>query len=131
MADAIVGEQPQHAIVIVAWRDAADEIGIRIGDDARQDRDTKARADTRQQTARRCVVHGHLLLKSQRLQPGLVMDPQIAAATADERMLLQLGAVLGNAVPLGVGAAAVQCPIVDAQLPADEARGLVCALGTP
>ena len=42
VADAFMGEQPQHASMILARRKAADEVGIRVGDDARQNGNAEA-----------------------------------------------------------------------------------------
>ncbi len=37
MAHPLVGEQPQDAIMIVTWRQTADEVGVRVGGNAGQD----------------------------------------------------------------------------------------------
>src|SRR5215217_5693739 len=66
------------------------------------------------------MVHGDLALEPELLQPGLVVDPQIAAAAADERVLLQVRARARNAVASRIIPAAVKRPIVDAELPADK-----------
>ena len=36
-ANAFVGDQPEHTQVVLARRKAADQVRVRIGDDARQD----------------------------------------------------------------------------------------------
>ena len=66
-------------------------------------------------------MHRDLLFQSKRLEPVLVVDPEVAAAAADERMLLQLRSVPGDAVAGGIVAAAVERPIIDAELAPDQA----------
>ncbi len=127
VADPLVGEQPQLPAVIAARREALDQIGIGVGDDARQHGDPEARADARQESARGRMMHRDLLFQSKRLEPVLIVDPEVAAAAADERMLLQLRSVPGDAVAGGIVAAAVERPIVDAELAPDQAgRQLGC-----
>ena len=116
--DAFVREQPQHPAMFSPRRQAANEIGIAVGHNAWQDRDPEARANSRQQPPGRRVTHRDLALEAQRLQPVLIMDPEVAAAAPDERMLPQLCAIGGYAVPCGIVAAAIESPVVDAQLTA-------------
>ncbi len=56
------------------------------------------------------------------------MDPQIAAAAADERVVQQLLAVRRHAVSSGIVAAAVERPVVDAELAPDESGGQLAVL---
>src|SRR5215218_8612175 len=76
-------------------------------------------------------MHGDLALKSQGLEPVLVVNPQIAAATADEGMFPELSDRPRYAVALRVSAAAVERPIVHAKLPADQSRSRSVAFRAP
>src|SRR4051795_13759157 len=70
-------------------------------------------------------MHCDLALQPQRLQPGLIVDPQVAAATADEGVVLEVCECARDAVAGRIIPAAVKRPVVDAELPADETCGLV------
>jgi hypothetical protein len=71
------------------------------------------------------VVHRHLLLETEALQPSLVVAPQVGTAAADDRMFTQLLDAGRGAAALGVIAAAVKRPVIDADAAADEAGGLL------
>ena len=67
VAAALVGEEPELAAVVAARRQAAHEVGIRVGDDAWQYGNSEARTDPGQQAARSRVMHRDLLFETQRL----------------------------------------------------------------
>jgi len=64
--------------------------------------------------------HRYLLLEAEAFQPGLIVAPQIAAASANDRVVLQLVEAGGSAIATGVVLAAVKRPIVDAEPPSHE-----------
>ena len=51
VAHAFMREEPKDAVVVVAGRQATDQVRIGVRGDARQDGDSEARADPRQQAA--------------------------------------------------------------------------------
>ena len=53
------------AAVAAARRQAADEVRLGVGDDARQDGDAEAGAHPGQQPGRRGMVHRHLVLEAE------------------------------------------------------------------
>ena len=118
---ALMREEPQQASVIAARRQALDEVRIAIGDYAGQHCYSEAGPHSGQETARGRMVHGDLLLQPKLLQPVLIMNPQIAAAAANERVFLQLRPVPRDAVSSRIVTAAVKRPVVDAELAADQA----------
>src|SRR5690348_7474858 len=75
------------------------------------------------------MVHGDLALEPEGLEPCLVVQPQMTSAASDERVLLELGQARGNPVARRIVAAAVERPVIDAELPSDEAAGLGVAFG--
>ena len=115
-------------MIASGWQ-AANEVRVGVGHDAGQHGDPEAGTDARQQAAGRCVVHRDLALQAERLQPVLVVDPEVSATTPDKGVLPELGEGRRNAVPRGIVAAAIERPIVDAELAADQSRRLVFSLG--
>src|SRR6188472_4256253 len=65
-------------------------------------------------------MHGNLLFEAKLLEPVLIVDPKVATPSADEGMLLQLAAAPGNAVTPRIVAAAVERPVIDAELATDQ-----------
>ena len=124
-----MGEEPQHALVVASRWQATDEVCLRVGDDTGQDGNPEAGPDARQEPARGRVMHCDLLFQPEYLQPGLVMDPEIAASAADEGVPLQLGERSRHSMAGCIVAAAVEGPVVDAHLTADQSGRLVGSLG--
>ena len=101
VADPFVGQQPHLAAMVGARWEAADQVRVGIGNDAWQHAQPEPRAHARQQAGRGRMVHRHPVLQAQLAQPSLIMDPQLAAAAADNGVLLQILAVARN--PMGGG----------------------------
>ena len=66
----LVCEEPESPLMVGSGRKASNEVGIGVSDDARQDRDSETRADSRKQPSRCRVVHGDLLFETEGLQPA-------------------------------------------------------------
>src|SRR5690242_16541377 len=75
------------------------------------------------------MMHRNLAFESQCLQPCLVVEPQTAAPAAADWVLLEIAQTARRAVTRSIVPAAVERPIVDAELPPNEPRGLLLALG--
>ena len=69
-------------------------------------------------------MHGNLLFEPKLLEPGLIMQPEMAAATANEGMVPKLCGSSGKAVARRIIPAAIERPIVDAELTPNQARRL-------
>ena len=65
MPHPVMRQKPHHAAVVAAGREAADEVGLVVGDDARQYGDAEARADRRQQAGRGAVVDRDLVVETE------------------------------------------------------------------
>ncbi len=122
-AHAFVGHQPQVSPLICARRGAADEVGLAVRDEARQNADTEARADTGEQAGHRRLADRNLLIDSEMAEKGLIDPPGLLPAAADQRVSKQFLAVAGDAMAIGVIAAAIKGPGVETQPPSDDAVG--------
>src|SRR3546814_5495931 len=67
------------------------------------------------------MVDRDIAFEAVKPQPGLIGAPDLPAAAADERMAGQLGAAVGDAMRLAVGAAAIERPWIGGDTSSDEA----------
>src|SRR3546814_16960219 len=67
------------------------------------------------------MVDRDIAFEAVKPQPGLIGAPDLPAAAADERMAGQLGAAVGDAMRLAVGAAAIERPWLGGDTSSDEA----------
>ena len=74
--------------MIDSRRQAADEVGIGIGSDAREDGDSKTGPNAGKKTRRCRMMDRDLVFEAKRFQPGLIMLPKLATAAADKGMVL-------------------------------------------
>src|SRR6478736_6306091 len=70
-------------------------------------------------------MYGDAVLQSQRLEERLIVAPEVASATSDERVFLELPDRPRDAVAGRVIATAVQGPIIDAEASTDDSTRLV------
>ena len=69
MAKALVGQQPQPALVSRFRRQAHDEVWIEVGDQAREHGKTDSGAHRGEQSGRGAVLHRHRVDQSVSLEP--------------------------------------------------------------
>jgi hypothetical protein len=77
------------------------------------------------------MMHCDIAFEAQGLKPVLVVNPEVSPASANECVPRQPREISRNTVPRSIIAAAIQRPIVDAQLSPDEPNRLLSRLGAP
>src|SRR5689334_14259370 len=115
MAHALVRQQPQDAPVAISRRNAANEVRIRVSNDARQNCDTKPGLNRGEQPGRARVMHRDPILKVHAVQKCLIMAPELLAAAPDDRVPLQFLDRCRTAMAIRIVAAAIERPIVDSE----------------
>src|SRR5205814_6371322 len=75
VADTLVGHQPHRPAMVVARRDALDQVELAVGNDAGQHGNPQAGTDGRHHAHRRGVVHDHPVVEPEVMQPGRIGAP--------------------------------------------------------
>src|SRR6185369_16552096 len=125
VAHPLVRQQPQDPSMLRARRDAADKVGIGIRHDARQDGDSKAGSHGGKEARGRRMVHRDLIFEAELPQPCLIVSPEIAAPTADDRVIPEILDRSRHTMPRCVITAAVKRPIVDPEASPDQSQRLL------
>src|SRR4051812_23058106 len=97
-----MGQDPNAVSRRRLTRNAGDQLGIMVGDEAREDGKSSSSAHSRQQPDRRRIAHRDRGFEVIDLEPLSIMRPDMLSTSADQGMRSDLGNARGATMRLSI-----------------------------